>query len=89
MPGKLTPRLDILPAAQRALWMEMSAIPPGFVLYGGTAIALRYGHRQSVDFDFFIHAPFDPEKLIEQVPFLAGGDSPAQRGQYADLSRGA
>ncbi|MDF1482816.1 nucleotidyl transferase AbiEii/AbiGii toxin family protein [Extensimonas sp. H3M7-6] len=25
----------------------------GFALYGGTAIALRLGHRQSVDFDFF------------------------------------
>ncbi len=25
----------------------------GFVLYGGTAIALRLAHRPSVDFDFF------------------------------------
>jgi hypothetical protein len=25
----------------------------GFVLYGGTAIAMHLGHRHSVDFDFF------------------------------------
>ena len=28
-------------------------MPQHFLLYCGTAVALRYGHRQSVDFDFF------------------------------------
>lgn len=46
------PRLDILPPAQRALWDELGGLPHGFVLYGGTALALRLGHRQSIDFDF-------------------------------------
>jgi hypothetical protein len=47
-------RLDILPADQRALWEhELQAGFPGWVLYGGTALALRLGHRTSVDFDFF------------------------------------
>jgi hypothetical protein len=27
------------------------------------ALALRLGHRQSVDFDFFSYMPFDPEAL--------------------------
>lgn len=71
MPALVTPRLDVLPPSQRALWTELAAIPSGFVLYGGTAIALRYGHRQSVDFDFFSHAPFDPATLKEQLPFLS------------------
>lgn len=31
----------------------------GFALYGGTAIALRLGHRTSVDFDFFNDRPLD------------------------------
>jgi hypothetical protein len=31
----------------------------GFVLYGGAAIALRLGHRQSVDFDFFSSRPLN------------------------------
>lgn len=59
----LRPRLDALPASQRALWLELAAIPRGFVLYGGTALALRLGHRVSVDFDFFSHGPLDPAAL--------------------------
>jgi len=72
MPALVAPRLDILPPSQRALWMELSSVPPIFTLYGGTAIALRYGHRESEDFDFFTHSDFDPVKLREQIPFLAG-----------------
>lgn len=71
MPALVTPRLDVLPPSQRALWTELAAVPPDFALYGGTAIALRYGHRQSVDFDFFSHGAFDPGTLKEQVPFLS------------------
>lgn len=66
------PRLDILPAAQRRLWDELGATPPHFVLYGGTAIALRIGHRQSEDFDFFSNEPFDPEVLAKQVSYMRG-----------------
>ena len=47
------PRLDILPEPQRRLWDELATVPAEFVLYGGTAIALHLGHRQSEDFDFF------------------------------------
>ena len=72
MPTLVAPRLDVLPPSQRALWTELAAVPPGFVLYGGTAIALRYGHRHSVDFDFFSHGAFDPDALMQQIPFLAG-----------------
>lgn len=64
------PNLDILPAPQRALWPELSATPDNFTLYGGTALALRLGHRASVDFDFFSNAAFDPERLAEQIPYL-------------------
>jgi len=50
----LTPDLSILPPSQLAFWLkEVAAIPAGFVLYGGTAVALRCAHRQSVDFDWF------------------------------------
>ncbi len=41
-----------------------------FVLYGGTAIALRLGHRFSVDFDFFSNAPLDRAALRLALPFL-------------------
>jgi len=62
--------LSVLPAPQRRLWEELSSVPDAFVLYGGTAIALQLGHRQSVDFDFFARTDFDPTQLIEQVAFL-------------------
>lgn len=67
------PRMDILPAAQIRLWPELRpAAELGFVLYGGTALALRLGHRQSVDFDFFTDGPLDRAALWKAFPFLAG-----------------
>ena len=37
---------EILPEAQRRLWPELRpTVQLGLVLYGGTAIALRLGHR--------------------------------------------
>lgn len=66
------PRLDILPTQQRALWPELSEIPESFVLYGGTAIALQLGHRESIDFDFFSPMPFDPDDLLSTLPCLQG-----------------
>ena len=71
--GKVfVPRLDILPPAQRRLWPELAQTPDHFTLYGGTAIALRLGHRQSADFDFFSPATFEPLLLLERLPYLRG-----------------
>jgi hypothetical protein len=68
------PRLEILPPALRDLWPGLrEAARLGFVLYGGTAIALRLGHRQSVDFDFFSDQPFDPELLMRRLQVLGPG----------------
>ena len=69
-PPQFTPRLDVLPPAQQALWPELAETPDQFTLYGGTAIALRLGHRESVDFDFFTRQPFDPRGLLGSVPYL-------------------
>jgi hypothetical protein len=63
--------LEILPPAQLRLWPELDQVPTEFTLYGGTAIALHLGHRQSVDFDFFGNRPFDPTELQAAIPFLA------------------
>jgi hypothetical protein len=62
------PRLDILPEPQRKLWPELAAVPRRFVLYGGTAIVLRLGHRASVDFDFFSSIPFTPAGVRPDQP---------------------
>src|SRR5579862_8250272 len=68
----LRPRLDILPDPQRRLWPELAATPGEFTLHGGTAIALRLGHRASVDFDFFSFEPFAPQRLLAELPYLRG-----------------
>jgi len=43
----------------------------GFLLYGGTAIALRLGHRVSVDFDFFRDDGLDHDWVLKRYPFCA------------------
>lgn len=66
-----SPCMQILPAAQQVLWPQLQPLASmGFVLYGGTAIALRLGHRQSVDFDFFCSDPLNKAKLATQLPFV-------------------
>ncbi|HRK57899.1 MAG TPA: nucleotidyl transferase AbiEii/AbiGii toxin family protein, partial [Burkholderiaceae bacterium] len=71
MTGKFKPRLDILPTAQKLLWPALrSAVSLGFTLYGGTAIALRLGHRDSVDFDFFSEKPLNREAIKAALPFM-------------------
>lgn len=72
MGGTFAPRLTILPAAQRRLWDELAALPSSYVLYGGTAIALHLGHRDSIDFDFFIPHAIDPRRLLEELAILDG-----------------
>ncbi len=71
MTGKFKPLIEILPPAQKRLWPELRNTPDlGFTLYGGTAIALRLGHRDSIDFDFFSEAPLDRESIKAALPFV-------------------
>lgn len=41
------------------------------MLYGGTALALRLGHRASVDFDFFSSDPLG-HRGLQALPFFRG-----------------
>jgi hypothetical protein len=56
---------EILTAAQRTVLDGLKAVPQvsDFYLAGGTALALRHGHRRSVDFDFFRPTSFDAREL--------------------------
>ena len=63
-----TPNLTTLPPPQRQLWSELASTPETFMLYGGTALALRLGHRVSADFDFFSNQPFDPDDWHVRYP---------------------
>lgn len=68
------PCRNMLPPAQLALWPMLTPCAAlGFTLYGGTAVALRLGHRASIDFDFFSHLPLNnicEQALYDSLPFL-------------------
>ena len=66
----LEPILAALPDEQRRLWPALADVPDSFVLYGGTALALRLGHRSSVDFGFFSSSPLDHDTVLA-IPFVA------------------
>jgi len=66
------PLLDILPLEQRRLWPSLQQVTGlGFVLYGGTAIALRLGHRISIDFDFFTEKSLAKLNLEKTLDFIS------------------
>jgi hypothetical protein len=56
----------------------LTTLPPigEFYLAGGTALALRHGHRRSVDFDFFRQESFDTEALAVSL-----------HGAFGDMQR--
>ncbi len=84
MTDDFQPKLSILPGPQRRLWEELQAVPQEFVLYGGTALALHLGHRQSLDFDFFGSRHFEPAKLTSSILFL--NDAKITQQQPSTLS---
>ena len=69
-----TANLSILPEPQKRLWAELKDTPKTFVLYGGTALALRLGHRQSEDFDFVSDKSFRAAALRESIPYSIRGE---------------
>jgi len=71
MPQCFDPKIEILPEAQQEIWPLLAPAPRlSFVLYGGTAVALYLGHRQSVDFDFFRSEPLDKRQLATSFEFM-------------------
>lgn len=85
----MQPKLEILPEAQRRLWPLLRRVPRHFVLYGGTAIALRLGHRHSVDFDFFSNQPVSASALAGSLEFLANAPLLQDEPNTATFSVGA
>lgn len=59
----------VLPGhAQEALAvLGKSGLVDAAYLAGGTALALYFGHRESIDFDFFTEKSFHPIKLSKQL----------------------
>jgi hypothetical protein len=72
MPELFDPHIDVLPPAQREIWPLLApASALGFVLYGGTAVALHLGHRTSIDFDFFKSEPLDKAQIAAAFDFVS------------------
>jgi hypothetical protein len=70
------PHLAILPPEQQGVWPHLAPLQAlGFVLYGGTAIALRLGHRLSIDFDFFNDQPLNQKLLLQYLPLLTAAQT--------------
>jgi len=93
MPHRLEPKLSILPPAQREIWTSLAPAPNlNFVLYGGTAIALHLGHRESLDFDFFRFEPLDKDQIRAAFGFIGGAailqDAPDTLVVLAEMSSG-
>ncbi|MDP3988880.1 MAG: nucleotidyl transferase AbiEii/AbiGii toxin family protein [bacterium] len=53
-------RLDILPLLQQV-------VGGGFYLAGDTGLALQIGHRDSIDFDFFLNQDFDTKDIARHI----------------------
>ncbi|MEY4245400.1 MAG: hypothetical protein RLZZ245_2985 [Verrucomicrobiota bacterium] len=47
--------------------LQAKTTAAGFGLAGGTSLALRLGHRLSIDLDFFTTTPFEPASLAHQL----------------------
>ena len=47
--------------------LQSQAFLDGFYLVGGTALALYYGHRESIDIDLFTNIAFDTNLLLEKL----------------------
>lgn len=62
-------RLDAVPKPVADLLHRLKDHPAlaGFALGGGTSLALRRGHRHSVDLDFFTGDEFSAEDLFEAL----------------------
>jgi len=58
----LTPKTKkVLQNLQKEKWIK------DYYLAGGTALALQYGHRQSIDLDFFIEKNINTTLLIKKI----------------------
>ena len=62
-------QLSAIEPATLALLKELMTVPElqNFSLVGGTALALKYGHRKSIDLDLFASEDFDNEKIAAVV----------------------
>ena len=64
---------DILDEKRKELLPAMANFKDDFYLAGGTALALQLGHRDSIDFDFFIQDSFSTSELFKKLNIIFSG----------------
>jgi hypothetical protein len=64
----------VIPASTEATFCTLrdAQLLDGFYLAGGTGLALQFGHRLSLDLDFFAREHFDEESLLQRLQMLEG-----------------
>lgn len=65
---------NVIPAATESTLSTLgdAHLLEEFYLAGGTGLALQFGHRLSLDLDFFAREHFDEEALLQRVQALDG-----------------
>ena len=66
------PQVITSPVEQALGDLRRTSVLTRFYLAGGTGLALRLGHRRSVDLDFFTGESFGLEQLLQKVQHLSG-----------------
>ena len=69
---------EILNHDQLGLLPVLKLFRKEFYLVGGTAIALQFGHRRSIDFDMFTQNPFGSRRVLNVL---------AKAGKYVTVTR--
>ena len=64
---------EVIPASTEAAMNALrdAQLLKHFYLAGGTGLALQFGHRLSLDLDFFSLEHFDEEALLQRMQALA------------------
>lgn len=57
--------------------------PPGYMLAGGTALALHLGHRESDDLDFMTPMPPDLSKVVQRLEEAIPGLALTDRSEFS------
>lgn len=65
---------EVIPASTETTLCALRAaqLLDRFYLAGGTGLALQFGHRLSLDLDFFADDHFNEETLLQRVQTLDG-----------------
>lgn len=58
---------EVLTRGQLAFLPLIKKFSGDFYLVGGTALALQYGHRRSIDFDLFTKKSFENQKILRLI----------------------